>query len=550
MTSLHKYIRSRARVARNLLAVAWLAVGCVSTDPGLEEPEKIDALSVDVQVELDSALPSMQPFALGVHSSVYDNQLHNQEVPELLSEAGIRMLRYPGGGYSDNYHWSTHSMTPWQNGNAGYLADGSDFGSYWSLIESFNGAAMITANYGSNLQGDGPGEPKEAAAWVAYCNGDPEDDTEIGEDGSGNDWETVGYWADLRASEPLDEDDGKNFLRISHPEPLGVEYWEIGNEVFGNGYYSDPGFELDLHVAYDATSRVGHSDLSPTTYGRGVVDYIQEMKRVDPSIKVGAVLVTPPEDYGWAPDWNDRVLAECADEIDFGIVHWYPADDIPSLLQAPSETIDTMFDELRASLEEYAGERADEIEITVTELGPNQAVEGGIQQEKGIFAAESYAHFIARGATNIAWLELHQTGGSFEDGMWMTVPGSFLDERSERRGPAYFGIQIVHRWIDPGDVPVRATSNRDAVGALAASLADGGASIMLINRDRELMARAEVSISGTDLGDTAMVWAYGPDGSGDHGTVEGPDAVDDLGNEFTIEVPPYTVMVVRLEPEG
>ena len=30
----------------------------------------------------------------------------------------------------------------------------------------------------------------------------------------------------------------------------------------------------------------------------------------DPDIKVGAVLVTPPADYSWAPDWNDAVLGE------------------------------------------------------------------------------------------------------------------------------------------------------------------------------------------------------------------------------------------------
>ncbi len=66
---------------------------------------------------------------------------------------------------------------------------------------------------------------------------------------------TVGFGASLRAASSLTSDDGFKFLRIGHPEPIGVVYWAIGNEVFGNGYYEGRAFELDLHAPYDdATS--------------------------------------------------------------------------------------------------------------------------------------------------------------------------------------------------------------------------------------------------------------------------------------------------------
>ena len=59
------------------------------------------------------------------------------------------------------------------------------------------------------------------------------------------------------------------------------------------------------------------------------------MKQVDPSIKIGAVLATPPDDYSWSyadlndndfknsnePYWNDEVLAHAAGAIDFVMVH-------------------------------------------------------------------------------------------------------------------------------------------------------------------------------------------------------------------------------------
>ena len=214
-----------------LLTVAFLTAcldkGTTEAEAGqsewFEEP-------VTVTVELDRSLVTVPPYAFGIHTSVYDNALHDEPLPELLAAAGIALLRYPGGGYSDNYHWSTHTMTPWpaqeagQQPNAGYLAPGSDFGSYVSVLERTGTTAMITVNYGSNPAGDGPGEPQEAAAWVAYANGDPDDDTVIGVDSTGYDWQTVGYWAGLRAADPLPppeegaDEDPLNFLRISHPE--------------------------------------------------------------------------------------------------------------------------------------------------------------------------------------------------------------------------------------------------------------------------------------------------------------------------------------------
>ena len=60
---------------------------------------------------------------------------------------------------------------------------------------------------------------QEAAAWVAYANGNPASTTAIGVDNAGHDWQTVGFSAGLRASAPLATDDGFDFLRIDHRRP-------------------------------------------------------------------------------------------------------------------------------------------------------------------------------------------------------------------------------------------------------------------------------------------------------------------------------------------
>ena len=88
-------------------------------------------------------------------------------------------------------------------------------------------------------------------------------------------------------------------MAINRDTPVGVEYWEIGNETFGTGYYGGGnGYTVDYRVPYDGTNRDDHAALSPATYGQEVVEYAQLMKSIDPNIKIGAVLATPPDDYG------------------------------------------------------------------------------------------------------------------------------------------------------------------------------------------------------------------------------------------------------------
>ena len=560
-------------------------------------------LAVSVTVDVSDEIAVVAPLHFGMHASVYDNALHHEDLPSLIEEAGLGLLRWPGGGYSDNYHWSNHSMTPWpadpneegSEPDTGYLAAGSDFGSFVGLIERVGTAVMITVNYGSNLQGTGPGEPKEAAAWVAYANGDPGDTREIGTDGAGNDWQTVGYWAGLRASEPEAEDDGRNFLRIGRPEPLGVQYWEIGNEVFGNGFHQRDGtrgFELDLHVPYPMSAeddpqspsfrRFGNSLLSGTTYGAGVRDYIDEMKAVDPSIRIGAVLGTPPADDSWMTEvdeyyWNDDVLLECGQVIDFVIVHWYPNPPaapqggdptenelfrVAGLLSFPRTQMPVMMSRLRESVAEFGGDNAENVEVVMTEVGTGIRVpisrSGGLDrgQAMGMFAADMYLTAAERGFVNVDWLELHN--------------GTFLAERTHEKGPAFSGIQMARLLAAPGDRLLAAESNVPSLVAHASVREDGRIGVLLINTQAPELRIANVTIelggasiarSGerydyfprpNQVPDGGMPEAGAPDAgarlNAASGTVTGPMPLSDVESPFTLEVPPYGVTLLLFDP--
>lgn len=518
------------------VALSW--VGCVSG--GASEETKEGYLPVTVRVDLAEVLEVVPPYAYGIHASLYDNNLHDPDLKQEIDEAGISLLRWPGGGYSDNYHFANHEMTPWSDGNRGHLAQGSDFGGFVAVLDRLGREAMITVNYGSNQTHDGPGEPKEAAAWVAYANGDPNDETVIGEDSTGYDWQTVGFWASLRASDPLDDDDGYNFLRISRPESVDIEYWEVGNEVFGNGYYvnnsanysengADVGFELDMHVPYDGTNRYMNEALSPSSYGAGVVDYVREMKAVDPSIKVGAVLVTPPEDYSWAPTWNQDVLSQCGDVVDFGIIHWYPRGN---LLTKSAEVMDEMFEILEAEIDEHVAE-PDSFEITVTELGPPPGYGDTQARVMGLFAADAYLSFIEHGATNVDWLELHN--------------GTFLDERATAPGRAYYGIQLAHRLAAPSDRLVFTEASRIEVRAHASVRQDGSFSVMLINTSAFRTTEITLEVPGAALSGTVQMYSSSEERAPEPPT--DPEATRAQDGRFTIVVSPETLALVEMEAE-
>ena len=118
---------------------------------------------------------TVSPDLMGVHTSVYDANMQLPTTPEYLKAAGVKSLRYPGGSYADLYHWSLHTGTYTPAAGAGsntiFVAPDTHFGAFLLFMEKVGASAVITVNYGMNSLGNGGGEPKEAAAWVAYANG-------------------------------------------------------------------------------------------------------------------------------------------------------------------------------------------------------------------------------------------------------------------------------------------------------------------------------------------------------------------------------------------
>jgi hypothetical protein len=83
---------------------------------------------------------------LGVNTATWDSNFTDSSVAGTLSNAGLGLIRFPGGSSADLYNWQSTS--------------GVDFAQYSKQVNAIsNGQKLVTVNYGT-------GTPQEAAAWV------------------------------------------------------------------------------------------------------------------------------------------------------------------------------------------------------------------------------------------------------------------------------------------------------------------------------------------------------------------------------------------------
>jgi alpha-N-arabinofuranosidase len=180
-------------------------------------------------------------------------------------------IRWPGGNVAQDYHWRwgvgpRDTRPTWVNLSWANEPEPSDFGTdeFIEFARGVGAEPTITVN----VSGRGA-TPEEAAAWVQYCNGPA----------------TSKYGA-MRAAN-------------GHPQPFGVKYWEIGNEIWGSWVR-------------------GHSDAA--TYARNFREYRDAMTAIDPTLRFIAV-----GDNDMA--WNRAVLSEVGNQIDYLAIHHYYGGD-------------------------------------------------------------------------------------------------------------------------------------------------------------------------------------------------------------------------------
>jgi alpha-N-arabinofuranosidase len=219
-----------------------------------------------------------------------------RDVLELVKQMSPTIIRWPGGGYPDEYDWrmgvGPRDRRPPQPilpfGQPYGYDDGidpNDFGTdeFLAFCNAIGAAPYITANFGS-------GTPEMAASWVEYTNGAADS-----------------VW-------------GKKRLENGHPKPYNVKNWSVGNEIWGDPFES------------------GHT--TAEGYSHFLTPIVKAMKAKDPGIAVTGVgqlnIASGPED-----SWNDTIIRRNGNDLDFlSIHHYYPAGFHPPAFKGKPEDFD------------------------------------------------------------------------------------------------------------------------------------------------------------------------------------------------------------------
>lgn len=161
-------------VAAGLCAVLAAGAPAFASTAGGTGADTAASIALPAVAGQQSAVLGSTPLA--INGATWDPNFTAAAAPGLLATAGIGLVRWPGGSYSDGYDWRTN--TP--GGNV-------TFSRFMSELAAAHAAPFVTVNYGQASLG-----PSVAAAWVkaAQASASYSDSTALWEVGN----EDYGPW--------------------------------------------------------------------------------------------------------------------------------------------------------------------------------------------------------------------------------------------------------------------------------------------------------------------------------------------------------------------
>jgi len=445
--------------------------------------------------------------------------------------AGVTMVRVPGGSWSNYYDWSNceiNNVCPWDWG----VLKPTDF-------INFSQAAGAELMYTVNQNGTA----KEAAALVAFFNGSVNDNTVIGVDVKGHDWGTVAQWAQLRADH-------------GNAAPHPITYWEIGNEIYGGISGTDcSGWGWEEVWTCDGREYVNGIG-SGSNRHEGYLEFRSEMKRIDPSIQVGAVGVAPQDSWN---NWGNEVIEEAGDVMDFYVIHQYayftPPGSYQEALAQPQSGWNWIRTDYDTALAQYANGRAIPVAFTEHNLFSVQDQDNGQWMTRAVnmlFMADTIGQ-MAKYQFNIANQWDLANGQA-----WNGTDYGLLNADDYSRSPQYYVFPL---WSRFGDTLLPVTSSYDAATTLsvyAGRIDASTISVLAVNKTGSAIA-STIQINGTSqissgLADVAKAGSLDSQ-SATFNNVSSPNdslsnapsiVLSNLSNPLAYTFAPYSVTLLRL----
>jgi alpha-N-arabinofuranosidase len=258
------------------------------------------AENAKIKLDLDRTVGEVDPLIYGnfvehlgrmVYGGIYDpgspladEHGLRQDVMEAIRELNPTILRYPGGNFVSNYHWMD-GVGPERKAQidlAWHVLEPNTFGTneFMKFVQQVGAEPYFTVNMGT-------GTIEEAQEWVVYTN-----------------VKEGPYPAELRR-------------KHGYPEPYGIKYWSLGNEM--DGFW-----------------QIGH--LSAEDYTKKALEAAKMMQRTDPSIKLIAAGSSNYRPNADPMHWNRAVLEGLRNVVDYIAIHIYvgnPDDNYYNFLSTP-----------------------------------------------------------------------------------------------------------------------------------------------------------------------------------------------------------------------
>ena len=387
---------------------------------------------------------TLGPLALGVNVAAWDGAYSSTgaaTINDRLRAAGLRLLRYPGGSWADEYDWSTNTDTSACVGPVTASCTSTDplgFDVFSAQARAAGASSFVTVNYGS-------GTPIQAADWVSHAKS---------------------------------------------TEGNAVVLWEVGNESYSC-------HETNDHLAQPPSSVQGYrpgGPVCPTTavmagsYALHSLPYLKAMKHADPSARIGVPWAfTKAEAAGSAVtdarSWNDKVLRADSPDVNFVDAHWYPFGSVSDVtgqqILDSVRRIPAVAAAMRATLERLAPNAA--IVVGETDIS-NQATTLDFQPVAALFAAATSLEWLSQGAESVNWWDLNNFGSPGGGDFGLLSSGSPEAEPAGDPLPPYFGEQLASMLTSPGS---RLTPLGTGKPTLLGFRSDrnGGRRVLLINTD-------------------------------------------------------------------
>jgi hypothetical protein len=464
------------------------------------------AVAASVTVNANSGLGTIPANAIGLNTAVYDGDMNDPSIPGLLKAAGVNALRYPGGSYSDIYNWQTNTA------QGGFDAPDTSFTDFMGTAQAAGARPIVTVNYGT-------GTPALAASWVQ------------------------------------DADVTNNY---------GIQYWEVGNEVYGNGTYGAD-WETDSRCDTSLNGSpvtVGSEpaqtyNCGPTQYANDVLQYMSAMKAADSAIHVCAVLTTP----GSWPDgvtnseypnsWNQTVLSILGSSTDCVIVHYYPGGSSAANMLTDPQGIAAMVSTLHSQIATYAGVNPAGVHVVVTET--NSSLDSNTQPS-ALFAPDMYMTWLENGVSNVDWWDEHNGAGTittvdgatdYDDfGIFSNASSSdgVTEPAADTPFAPYYGIAMLSKLGSPGDEMVTSSSSNALIRVHAVRRAGGSLDVLIDNEDPSNAYTVSLATSGFTAAGAPTVYTYA------NNAASITSAAQSSAGSVTVQ--PYSITVVQIPGSG